>query len=293
MTEEQASKTLDSLIHGLGVKAGDSIYLAVDMSRLPLPRWHASLNRQDIRAREERWCAFVYDRILRFVGKEGTLIVGTFSYSCANPSIPFDYERTPSEIGPFTEWIRRHPDSIRSLHPVFSVTAIGAHAKEFVSDTGASAFGPCSPFGRFGHKITRFVNLGVSFSQSLTYIHHLEQCYGCNHRYHKVFQGQVLKSGEQVMRKFFGYMRWRGVDASVNVEPLERTLRRRGVMIEIAENRFFGQSALVSDVDRAGYSMLIEDPWAFSTNKFCIDIDHSAVPDSPLSASFTKFSPSA
>lgn len=289
MTEEEASAALSSLLNGLGIRAGDTIFLAIDMARLPLPRWPVALSRDAIRAREDRWCAFVFDHVMSVLGAEGTLLVGTFSYSCGNPAIPFNYETTPSEIGPFTDWVRRRPDAIRSLHPIFSVTAIGAKAEELVRVTGAAAFGPCSPFGRLATQKARFVNLGIPFSQSLTYIHHLEQCYGCNHRYHKVFSGHVFQNGKRIERNFLGYMRWRGVDAAVDVGPLENALKQAGVLIEVNQFSLFGQAASVADVDRIGYAMLTENPWAFSTRKVCIDLDDSAVAADPSCEPFTTF----
>ena len=123
---------------------------------------------------------------MEILGPEGTLLVGTFTYTCSQSSFPFILEESPSEIGPFTDWLRQQPDAVRSLHPIFSLAGVGVHASEILSQTGGSAFGPYSPFGRLANYKARFVNLGIPFSQSLTYVHHLEQCYGCNHRYNKV-----------------------------------------------------------------------------------------------------------
>ena len=289
MTEGEASQRLQSLLMELGVGPGETIYLGLDMGRLPLPSWPAALNRASFRAREERWCAFVFDQIMDLLGADGTLLLGTFSYSCGNPAIPFVLEETPSEIGPFTDWLRRHPEAIRSLHPLFSVSGIGAQAKAILSQTGGAAFGPCSPFGRLNTHQARFVNLGISLRQSLTYVHHLEQCYGCNHRYHKVFPGTVYQDGQRVDREFLGYMRWRGVDANVEVGPLEDALRQAGMLREVHHSGQFGQSARVADVDRIGYALLAENACAFSSRKVRIDLDDRAVSAEPSRDPVTVF----
>ena len=277
MNESEASQALKTLLAGLGVTRGETIYLGLDMGRLPLPRWSAALSREGIRAREERWCAFLFDHVMDVLGPDGTLLLGTFSYACGNREIPFVLEDTPSEIGPFTNWVRRRPEAIRSVHPIFSVTGIGANAQKILTQTGAAAFGPCSPFGRLASHHVRFVNLGIAFRQSLTYVHHLEQCYGCNHRYNKVFQGQVYVKGQRVDQQYLGYMRWRGVDASVDVGPLEDELRRSGVLREVDLPGLFGQSALVSDIDHIGYAMLTQNACAFSSRNVRIDLDDDAV----------------
>jgi len=277
MTETEASQAIQSLLADLGVGRGETVYLGIDMARLPLPRWPAALNREAVRAREARWCAFVFDQIMEVLGSDGTLLVGTFTYSCGHPDIAFVLEETPSEIGPFTDWLRQRPGAIRSLHPLFSLAGIGARAAAILSNTGAAAFGPCSPFGRLAAEGARFVNLGIPFRQSLTYVHHLEQCYGCNHRYHKVIPGAVFQNGQRVEREFLGYLRWRGVDSAVAVGPLEDALKQAGVLREVDRPGLFGQSALVADVDRIGYAMLTENAWAFSTRKVRVDLDDTAV----------------
>ncbi len=289
MTESEAAKTLRALLDELGVAAGETIYLAIDMARVPLPQWPVTLDRHAIRAREDRWCNFVFERIMEALGPRGTLLVGTFSYSCGNPEIPFVIEQTPSEIGPFTNWVRQHPQAIRSLHPIFSVTGIGPKAGEILSNTGGAAFGPCSPFGRLTRHGTRFVNVGIPFRQSLTYVHHLEQCYGCNHRYHKIFSGIVVQNERTVDREFLGYMRWRGIDAGVDVGPLEDALKHSGLLREVNHNCFFGQSVQAVDVDHTGYRMLTEDSRAFSTPKIRVDLDDSMVASSPGTHPVTTF----
>lgn len=277
MTEDEASAELGDLLVGLGVQHGEVIYLSLDMAKLPLPRWPVPLTREAFRDRENRWCDFLLRRVMAALGPEGTVLVGSFTYACGNPAIPFVAEETPSEIGPFTNWLRTRPGAIRSLHPMFSVAGLGHHARAILDNTGGAGFGPSSPFGRLSAMGARFVNLGIPFRKSLTYVHHLEQCHGCNHRYHKVFGGRVISQGRVVERQFLGYMRWRGVDAAVDVGPLENELKRTGQLIEIDRPGLFGQSARAADIDRVGYDMLARDAWAFSTRKIRIDLDDSIV----------------
>jgi aminoglycoside 3-N-acetyltransferase len=289
MTEVEASQALRVLLEELGVASGETIYLGLDMARLPLPHWPTALNRNAIQARKDRWCAFLFEHIKEALGSRGTLLVGTFSYSCGNPAIPFVVEETRSEIGPFTNWLRQQPQAIRSLHPIFSVAGIGPLAGDILTNTGGAAFGACSPFGRLTAHGTRFVNLGIPFRQSLTYVHHLEQCYGCNHRYHKTFSGAVLQNGRKVDREFLGYMRWRGIDAEVDVGPLEDALKSAGLLREVSRPHLFGQSALAIDIDRVVYQMLIEDSRAFSAPKIRVDLDDSMVAASPGKNPVTTF----
>ena len=282
MTEVEASKALRSLLDELGVARGETIYLAIDMAHVSLPRWPVALNRNAIRDREDRWCAFLFDQIMDALGPHGTLLVGTFSYSCGNPEIPFVVEETRSEIGPFTNWVRQQPQSIRSLHPIFSVAGIGPNAGDILTNTGGAAFGPCSPFGRLAGLDARFVSLGVPFHLSITYLHHLEQCYGCNHRYHKIFTTPVIKDGVVQKGPFLGYMRWRGLDAGPNFLPCEKKMLAEGVMREVRWNGCVNQTVRTADVDRIGYAMLAENPCAFVSRDVCVELDETATAANPV-----------
>lgn len=277
MTEFEASKALTSLFGELGIARGETIYLAGDMTCLPLPRWSVPLNRNAIREREYRWCSYLFDRIMEWLGPKGTLLVGTFSYSCSNPKNPFVLEETQSEIGSFTNWVRQHPQSVRSLHPIFSVSGIGPNAIDILTNTGCAAFGPCSPFGRLSGFDVHFVSLGVPFHRSLTYLHHLEQCFGCNHRYHKIFTTPVFKGGVLQKGPFTGYMRWLGLDATPNLMPCERQMLNAGIMREVWWNDWVNQSVRATDVDSVGYAMLADNPCAFVSRNVQIMVDETAI----------------
>ena len=45
--------------------------------------------------------------------------------SYARNSIPFDYEKSPSEQDVLSEFVRTKDGAVRSMHPLFSVTALG------------------------------------------------------------------------------------------------------------------------------------------------------------------------
>ncbi|MBI4182456.1 MAG: AAC(3) family N-acetyltransferase [Proteobacteria bacterium] len=278
---EAAAAALSGLLAGLGVRRGDTVFLGVDMARVPMPRWPAALDRAAVRAREERLCAFLFDRLMDAIGPDGTLLVPTYSYRCANPDNAFVVEETESEVGPFTEWLRRRPGTLRSVHPVFSVAGVGRHAADILANTGRAAFGPGSPFGRLARFGARFVSLGVPFHLSVTYLHHLEQCYGCNHRYNKAFATPVFKGGHRLPGPFLGYMRWLGVDAGPDFRACERRLLAEGLMIERRWNGRVNQAVRVEDVDRIGNAMLDEDPCAFASRTVRVDLDERAVAANP------------
>jgi aminoglycoside 3-N-acetyltransferase len=263
-------------LHTVGLRRGQTAVLAVDMGKLPLPRFTARLDRDSIRERNRRWCAFVLDCLLEQLGQDGTVIVHAFSYSAANLGSIYVHESTPSEVGPFTEYVRSLPNSRRSLHPMFSLAGVGRYAAEILDDAGKSGFGTASPFARLSRFDTCFLCLGADFT-SVTYLHHLEHCYGCNHRFHKVLEGKVYRDGKLHPGPWLAYLRFRGTNAVPDLSGVEPRLKAAGVLREATMGIGKCQAADLPDVDRICTAMLIENPCAFARQSVVFRLEDDAI----------------
>lgn len=275
LPEPDAKAAIIQLLTQLGVKPGNVIYIAADISGLPLPAYKAELTRAAVKEREQKWCRFVIDTILEYLGPEGTLLAGAFSYTCSRPGSVFTVEETPSEIGPIPEALRRYPGAIRSVHPIFSVCGIGKHAKDILKNTGRAAFGARSPFAMMNKYSTTFVCLGTRVSNMLTYIHHLEQTYGCNHRYHKVFDCTVMQNGQAQAGPWMAYMAYRSVGTSMQCRTFEERLINENVMRQTTHGNAPYQAVHINDLNDIGYRMLDENPAAFMEKNVIIDLDET------------------
>lgn len=93
----------------------------------------------------------VIDAFLELLGVSGTLMVPTFTFTNFQPF--FDPENTPSEMGIITETLRQREDSIRSMHPRHSVSAIGQGAAELVQGhLSAGSLGVGSPLDKLSKR---------------------------------------------------------------------------------------------------------------------------------------------
>lgn len=281
LPEPDSKATLIQLLTQLGVKPGSVIYIAADISGLPLPAYKAELTRAAVKEREQKWCDFVLNTILEYLGPEGTLLAGAFSYNCSRPGSVFTVEETPSEIGPIPEALRRHPGAIRSVHPIFSVCGIGKHAKDILQNTGRAAFGARSPFAAMNAYSADFVCLGTRVSHMMTYIHHLEQTYGCNNRYHKAFDCTVMKDGQEQTGPWLAYMAYRSVGTSMQCQTLEERLIDENVMRQTTYGKAPYQAIHIDALNDVGYRMLDENPSAFMEKTVIIDLDESESMKSP------------
>lgn len=276
-TEQEARRILVGAIQELGVEIGDTVFVGIDMGKIPLPYIPVSLSREAVERRNRQLCEFAFDAIREAIGEEGTIVVPTYTYSCARPGSVYLHEQTPSEVGPFTEYVRHLTGSRRSVHPIFSVCANGANATAITEDCGGAAFGACSPFSRLSACPAKFLCLGVPFHRSVTYVHHLEQCYGCNHRYNIVLRTTVIVDGVEVTGRFMAYLRYRGVKADASLVRMERLLMEGEALHQVMIDGAAFQCVSVKDVDSVGYAALKEDPTFFLSQDVVVDLDDDRV----------------
>lgn len=283
LTEFAARAAFEDIMDRLGVRAGDRIMLAIDMGNLPLPTYPATLSRDAFRARQQKWCDFVLRMLLDRVGRAGTILAPAFSYACTEPGSTFTLEATPAETGPLTEFLRSQPEAVRSIHPIFSLAGIGADAVALLGACGRAAFGMGSPFGRFSEFGVRFLCLGVELRRALTYVHHLEQLYGCPHRFNKTFDTEVFAQGRSVPGPWYAYLQYRGFEYTSDISRLQNSLKADGSLAEADWNGRTNQLADVQAVDRVGCGLLSENSSAFIDRAIEFQFDESLVVSLPPS----------
>lgn len=275
LTESEAGHEMNSLLDALGIQRGDCVMIGIDMSKLPLPSYKAALNKDAFRERERKWFEFVLNRLLQRLGDEGTILVPSYSYSCGKAGSVFDNNSTKSEVGPFTEFFRTYQGVTRSLHPIFSVSGMGKFASHILTQTGRSGFGSGSPFERFRQYQVKFLCLGVEIKNSITYIHHLEQCYGSPHRYHKRFDVQVFDNGVKQDGEWYAYVGYRGIDYESDISSLQQELEKAGALTAVMWNGAPSHVATIADVDSVGYGLLRKNAYSFVQKNLNLHFDDS------------------
>lgn len=243
-----------------GIDSGSVVYIAADLLRVA--DWNVARDYGSEVIREV-WPEWVYLSIREVIGAGGTLVVPTFSYDYARHNTPFICEETPSEVGAFSEHVRRKPGTIRSLHPLFSLSANGPKAREICENTGRSAYGVCSAFGKLRDVGTIFVFLGTTPEKSLTYVHHLEHLYGVNYFMHKAFDAPVYRGGQIVPGPWLAFVRYLGCGIEMTGRRFENHLRERGLLRTLHADGCWVDAVHCDHVHEEGLKCLQADPWFF------------------------------
>jgi aminoglycoside N3'-acetyltransferase len=172
----------------------------------------------------------VINALLDVLGEEGTLIVPTFNFQFCRGET-FDVRETPSHMGIISELIRKNPKSRRVFHPIYSFAILGKLTDELGSIRYKSSYGRDSIFGKLRDLDGKIMIIGLSYNNSMTFFHHVEEMEGCDWRYFKKFTGTVVeKSGRSYEDTFIMLVRDLGRGIVTAVDPMGEVLEREGVV---------------------------------------------------------------
>lgn len=175
--------------------------------------------------------ATVITALREVLGPHGTLVVPTFTFAFSDVGAPFDARTTRSEMGVLTEIVRVLPDAARTVHPVYSYAAVGAYAREISAIHNTTSYGDDSVLGWARRRNAWIVIIGLPYSQSLTFAHHVEEMARAPYRFDKQFSGDVRgRTGEPLIAPWSIYVRDRDHGIVTYLEPMYEVLERRGLI---------------------------------------------------------------
>lgn len=248
-TKEDLRKSVEEL----GVKRGDTLYVSSSLFQLGMM---AGIKSSDELCNEVLHC------LIQIVGEEGTIVVPTFTTSLGRNGKSFILEETPAETGIFSEFIRTHPASVRSMHPLHSVAAIGARAKEICYKTPPNSYSIDSPSFRLYAMNAMAVMLGAERPLS-GWVHLLEALNGLPYIYNKVLNIEVYKTGQRINREFYAPVHYLDFNISYDIIQAELAIAETGVIkfSPLGNGRISGVTG--QDYFHVGNKILSYDPYIF------------------------------
>ncbi len=172
----------------------------------------------------------VIDALLDVLTPEGTLIMPNFNFDFCKGE-PWDVRETPSHMGIITELVRKDPRAKRVFHPIYSFAIIGKHAGYFTAERYQSSYGENSVFGKLRELNGKIMVIGLSYTNSMTFFHHVEEMEGVDYRYMKAFTGPVTDWDGTTSEQTFT-MLVRDIDRGVvtEVDPMGALMEEHGVI---------------------------------------------------------------
>jgi len=252
--ETIAKNEIIKALKAAGVRSGQVIYLQSDL------RGPGKI--EGVKTREE-FCGAYFESIFELIGKEGTLVVPTYTTQVARFDIDFVWEETPSLMGIFSEFVRRHPQSLRSVHPTKSLCAIGRDKEFICGDNGTNAYGWHSPFHRMLIKKAKILTIGLVSGYVVGIAHHLEAAYCLPYVYNKLLKWSPIISGKRDKKPYFATVRYLNLDVEYDLTAWVKHMRELG---GVKSARLGGGKVHMADYEQVfteGSKLLKENPYYF------------------------------
>ena len=248
----RSEELVESLV-SLGIGRGDVVHVQSDLLRVGPVAGAGS--REDI-------LEFFLNAFFQVIGTEGTLTTCTAFEDYGRFGAPYILEESPSRLGVLSEYIRTRPGAVRSIHPIVSVTGLGARAQEICGGSHYDGFGYASPWGRLHRANAWILTLGMGAQGGgTTFFHYVEKLYGVPYTYTKLFSYPVFAGGTRIPGPFTMSVRF--LDYAIVNTPVRVKTRMLdlGEAAQVRTGRGVTWAARAQTVVERMMQMFDEDRW--------------------------------
>ncbi|TDJ80316.1 AAC(3) family N-acetyltransferase [Campylobacter volucris] len=174
----------------LGIKKGDILCVHTELFNFGIPL-----------LKKNEFLQTIIDCFFEAIGKEGTLIMPTFTYSFCKNEV-YDKLNSYTKIGALNEYFRKCEGVKRTNDPIFSFAIKGAKQDLFLKDT-KSCFGENCVYDILTKENGKLINFGDT--TSFTYIHYPEEYNKIYYRYNKKFSGKIIDEKQIIKQMSINY----------------------------------------------------------------------------------------
>jgi aminoglycoside 3-N-acetyltransferase len=186
------------------IKKNDTIYIELDLSKFK--------QLFKIVKSREQFLSFFFKIFKKLIGKNGNIIVPSFSYSWGKDKKikNFDPVNSPCLTGTFPNFFKNQANVKRTLDPNFSCLIYGKDKKQLIS-IGNNSFGKNSIFEKLHYKNAKLISFGTRKFDP-TFVHYVEQFYDQNinkieYRYLKKIRGLFTIKNKKYYKFFYCFLR--------------------------------------------------------------------------------------
>ena len=139
-----------------------------------------------------------------------TIIFPTFTFSFPNGK-DYDVKKSKSKMGALNEYVRRQPETVRSLDPLLSVALVG-DKKYLATGVGRESIGRDCTFDMLHREENvKFLFLGTKPQDCFTYTHYIEWAAKVPYRYDRDFTGTIHADGGSYTATYKLFVRYKDV----------------------------------------------------------------------------------
>jgi aminoglycoside 3-N-acetyltransferase len=264
------SKTLEKNLIKIGIKKKDTVYLGVNLGGAFKNYKNEIFQNSSLKNIRESCSKLIFQTLTNYLGAEGTIICPTFTFYFIQKKI-FNIHKSKSDLGYFENFFLNQKNIIRSEHPIYSI-AIWGKNKKIVKPCGGFSFGANSPFSNFINYKVKFLNIGIKWIDTCTYLHHLEHLNGINHRFYKPTKGKIIYKEKSKTKIYYNPVRFMKLNSKKAEYKIEKHLKKNSLIKEV-KDKIYCSSLKAEDIHNLGLKILQKNPSYFMTKDVNVFID--------------------
>jgi aminoglycoside 3-N-acetyltransferase len=182
----------------------------------------------------------IFNSLKSSLSKNSTIFVPTGNIDLCNTNTIFDLDNSPSKnMGVFSEHVRKKKETIRSLHPYWSVSGNGMNSN-LLKNVSKHSYGVGSPWSIMLDLDTIQINIGKHPSRAVTLIHHLETVSGVPYRYNKQFFHKIRCKNKILIKDFYMSVFFKKLDLKKKIDLNEHYFKilKKKKKLHFTKNKF-------------------------------------------------------
>lgn len=241
-----------------GIIKGDTVFFTTGLGFLGKPNINKIYSINDI-------CLYVFKAIKKVLGKNGTILIPTYSYTFGkiySKKLPlFDQSKTSSKIGPFPNFFRKQFGVIRSIDPMVSIAGLGPKSKKILNDIPHTSYGQGCVFERILKiKNAKCCSIGLG-PNWIPFIHYVDWKNKAPFRYDKFFNGYILFNKKKKKIRWHYPVRILRKESITNAHKIGELAYKKGIY----KSSNLGRSAIYTANYKKYFNFVIKltknNPW--------------------------------
>jgi|TARA_B110000914_G_C15392254_1_gene413070 aminoglycoside 3-N-acetyltransferase len=212
MTEYTSAQIRLALIK-VGLRKGQTIFICPEIYKFGILK--------DIKNRSNYFKIFL-KIITGIIGKNGTIVINTYTFNTLRYKETFYFNAVSTTSGKMGDYLLGMKDSVRSNHPVFSVSSLGKLKKDICQNNSLNNYGSGSPYKNFMKFNGKILNLGQDFWLN-PFLHVAEFDAGIPYYYNK-FTNVVYKNKNIKNKKFSSFVQYKHLNINYDFNKIKKLL---------------------------------------------------------------------
>ena len=210
----------------------------------------------------------ILNLIEKFIGKNRTLIVPSFSSESFLRSKKFDLKKTIDKNNGIISLEAFNKNYYRTPQPLHSYLVFGKEIKEIKKLKFKTSWGYSSILGYMSKKNARICTLGLPWNQGCAYLHSYEEKYHVPWRYYKKFEGVMYSNGVKIgTYKEVKYSSPKNGILNYDFFPLISKIKKSNSFKKNSSKEFTFESIETKCLDNIGKIFFSKNPWMIVKNK--------------------------